>query len=470
MKAIITTDFFKHVALYIFCLFFLSNCKKFVEVDVPKTQIPSSLVFSDDKSANSAVAGMYSYMYQLNNANSTFGGWHLTICTALSADELTRPAVPSDQFLTNKLTADNGDISSMWQSCYTILYNANAIIEGLQQSAGISTPYKKQLTGEALFIRAFVNFYLVNLFGDVPLITTTAVTATQSVGRTDSSDMYKQIMSDLLQARDLLVSDYSFSNNERVRVNKFAATAFLARVYLYQRSWVNAEAEATTVIKNSTLYNLLPDLTTVFLKNSKEAIWQFYSFGGDGHTTVGAALIPTSTTTVPNFTLNKYLLGAFDSADQRKSKWTTMSVVNGQTYYYPSKYKQRLATTSTTSTTGEYDMALRFGEQYLIRAEARAQQGNINGAQADLNIIRARAGLPPTSANNQTTLIAAIEKERQTELFVEWGHRWLDLKRTGRINDVLGMEKVNWVASFALYPIPSVELNKNVNLTQNPDY
>lgn len=460
--------FQKHSFPYLVLMIVVTvSCNKFVSTEVPRNQVAAATVFSDDVSANSAVAGLYSYMYQLNNASSTFGGLHMTIYTGLSADELNRPNLPTDPFLINSIPSTESAIASMWQSCYTAIYNANAILEGLDASGSITLPMKKQLRGEALFIRAFVHFYLVNLFGNVPLILTTDVRQTAVIGRTPVDSVYKRIVMDLLESKSLLSDSYIYSNNERVRVNRFAASAFLARVYLYIGAWQNAIDAAGAVIDNTGLYALLADLNTVFYKNSKEAIWQFYSFGGDGHTTIGAALVPSSATSVPNYTLTSHLMNTFEPGDQRVLKWVTNSTNNNQVYYWPYKYKQRVGTAGIT---GEYDMVLRLAEQYLIRAEAKAQLNDITGAQEDLNKIRNRAGLQNTNANNKDALLAAIEKERQVELFVEWGHRWLDLKRTHRIDALLTPVKPGWQSARQLFPLPSVELSKNPALEQNPGY
>ena len=116
-------------------------------------------------------------------------------------------------------------------------------------------------------------------------------------------------------------------------------------------------------------------------------------------------------------------------------------------------------------------MVLRLAEQYLIRAEARAQQNNISGSQSDLNLIRNRAGLVNTAANDKTALLTAIEHERQVELFTEWGHRWLDLKRTNRADAVLGPIKApNWQPTDMLYPIPQTQIANDPNVHQNPGY
>jgi hypothetical protein len=107
---------------------------------------------------------------------------------------------------------------------------------------------------------------------------------------------------------------------------------------------------------------------------------------------------------------------------------------------------------------------------YLIRAEARARQNKIIEGQGDLNVVRNRAGLPDVSMTSQAALLAAVEKERFTELFTEFGHRWFDLKRTDRIDAVLGSEKPGWKTDAALYPIPDAQIQVNNNLSQNPGY
>jgi hypothetical protein len=120
-------------------------------------------------------------------------------------------------------------------------------------------------------------------------------------------------------------------------------------------------------------------------------------------------------------------------------------------------------------------MVFRLAEQYLIRAEARAQQGNVSGSQSDLNAIRTRAGLPNTTANDKASLLTAIQHERQVEMFTEWGHRWFDLKRTGTIDAVMSVIAPAkgggaWNSNKALLPLPLGDLQADQNLTQNPGY
>ncbi len=165
-------------------------------------------------------------------------------------------------------------------------------------------------------------------------------------------------------------------------------------------------------------------------------------------------------------------MNSFEPGDQRRSNWVDSVIVGSTTYYYPYKYKIGLVNTPTA----EYSTILRLGEQYLIRAEAKAQQGNIQGASADLDAIRTRAGLADTAANTQADLLTAIQHERQVELFTEWGHRWLDLKRTGAVDAVMGTGGAcaakggTWNTNWQLYPIPLSELQANPNIKQNQGY
>jgi hypothetical protein len=122
----------------------------------------------------------------------------------------------------------------------------------------------------------------------------------------------------------------------------------------------------------------------------------------------------------------------------------------------------------------EYTTVLRLGEQYLIRAEARAHLNKISEGLRDLNVIRQRAGLSDAMASDKNSLLNLVQHERQVELFTEWGHRWLDLRRTGKIDEVMGnyasQKGTSWSSNWALYPIPLYDITQNPNLTQNAGY
>jgi len=201
------------------------------------------------------------------------------------------------------------------------------------------------------------------------------------------------------------------------------------------------------------------------LAGSPEAIWQLQPVYNKLATAEGNLFIPRSGAR-PGYILTPELLTAWEPGDLRRAAWVDSVVNNGVSYVFPYKYKEA----SNNPPNGEYEIVLRLAELYLIRAEARVEQGNTAGAAADLNIVRARTGLPPTTATDPAVLLTTILHERQIEFFAEWGHRWLDLKRTGEAGAVLGAEKSGWQATDQLYPIPANELTENPTLVQNPGY
>lgn len=444
----------------------ITSCKKLVTVDPPADQLTTASVFANDESATAAVRGIYSEIMKNNNY---IGNGALSVYPGLTADEIVRTSVNStdDVFANNSIPASSFILlTNLWQKAYFHIYQANAVLENLAGATGISNATKNLLAGEVKFIRAFFHFYLTNLFGAVPVVAATDYTANAAVQRVDSAAVYGQIIRDLTEAQGLL--SVTYPSAERVRVNKWAAAALLARVYLYLGDWVNAENTAGAVI-NSGAYQLA-GLNSAFLPSSTETILQFLpAITQIFNTSEAFSFLPSSATVRPPYMLTDYLLTAFEAADGRKGAWTKSVTISGVNYTYPYKYKVRTGTAGAAKS--EYNVVLRLAEMYLIRAEARAQQGNPSGAQADLNTIRTRAGLSNTAAADKAVLLTAIEKERQAEFFCEWGHRWFDLKRTGRANAVLALQKSpNWQPTDVLYPVPQNEILLNPQLTQNPGY
>lgn len=452
---------------YAILLFMLTSamfsCEDFVEISVPRTDLTSKSVFTSDETAIAAISNIYSQM--LTGGPATGDIRSVTFQASLCADELENVNTGSfgqelQQFYENELLPLNSLVERNWREFYQYIYKANAILEGLRSAEGVTSETVKQLQGESKFIRAFSHFYLVNLFGDVPLILTTDFRTNTELGRTPSREVYQQIITDLKDAQILLSENYAFSSGERVRPNKWVAMALLARVYLYTENYSEAAALSSMVINNS-LYRLLSDLDSVFLTNSREAIWQLHRLS---NTNEAATFIFGGNPT--NAIIQNQFINAFEAGDNRAFDWVGRTGDGSNTLYYPFKYK----VVGSTNPVKEYSVVLRLAEQYLIRAEARTKLGDIPGAQADVNAIRNRAGLPNTNANDQPTLLLAIEQERKFELFTEWGHRWLDLKRTNQDNQVLSTLKTGWELTDALYPIPEIQIQNDPNTKQNPGY
>ena len=441
-----------------------SSCKKFVATEAPKTELVRSTVFTSDVLVNGALSGIYAGMA----GSSSYAGGDIqsyTLAGGTSSDELVR-ASTSDAFFTNALLPNNSYIQVYWTNMYQDIYRSNSVLEGLAGSTGVTESLKMQAAGEAKFIRAFSYFYLVNLFGDVPLVLSTDYRGNALVSRTPKAQVYQQIIADLKDAEANMAVDYTITKGERIRAIKWTAAALLARVYLYTGDWANAASEATSVINNSSLYGLVAP-GSVFLKNSTEAIWQFGKTSGNANE---ALIFPVSTTTPLTASVRPSVVAMFDNNDKRKTTWIVSNTFSGTTYYYPAKYKETVQTPVK-----EYSTVLRLAEQYLIRAEARAQQGLITGAgsaKSDVDAIRLRAGLAGTAAATKADMLSAIENERLFEYFAEWGHRWLDLKRTGRGDAILGPLKPNWASFKLLFPIPQLQIDNDPAMTgqQNTGY
>ena len=444
------------------------SCKKLIEIPPsPPTEIVQSQQFADSSTAMTAVALVYSYVGRETSSGFGYNDAKLPETTGLSSDELIYTSTNEPDmtgFIGYGLTNLNGAVATLWSDQYASLYPINAIIEGVSGSAGLSAGFKQQITAEMQVARALYYFNLVNLFGGVPLSLTTDYNVTNKLARASVDSVYGQILADLTSAKQNLGANYPSSGH--IRPNQLVATALLARVYLYRQQWQQAYDAANTVI-SSGVYSLTSDPNTTFLDGSTEAIWQLPATSGYYVTAEGYYFSPNYGA-APNFLVNTWLLKAFEPGDIRTKDWLGQMVVNGNTLYYPHKYKNIQASSPTT----EDYMILRLAEQYLIRAEASAELGNGAAALADVNIVRARAGLPASTANPaaQTAVLNAIMHERQVELFTEWGHRWYDLKRTGQAGTVLSAEKTGWTADAALYPIPILQLQNDVNLKQNPGY
>jgi hypothetical protein len=474
------------ISSFSFALIFCQiSCKKLVENDPPPNAIVSATVYTTDATAAAVLTGVYTKMANNGFAFAT-GLNSISVLAGLYSDELTLFGGTSNgnstlvRYYTNNLSS-SADVNP-WQGTYQCLIAVNTAIENLSNSTPLTPSVKQQLIGEAKFIRAFCYFYLVNFYDDVPLALTSDYRTNSNLRRTEKSDVYQQIITDLKDAQNLLNDTYldatlKASSSERVRPTKWAATALLSRVYLYTGDWVNAEAQASVIISNNSFFTL-STLNNAFLKASagnQEAIWQLQPVNS-GWNTEDARVFVLNTTpsgSKPVY-LDTLLVKSFETGDLRRTVWVKDTIYSGKPYSYPTKYKIAKSGSPVT----EYLMVLRLAEQYLIRAEARAQQNKLPEAIADLDKIRQRAGLSLIALTNpgisKPSLLTAILHERQVELFTEWGHRWLDLKRTNNVDAVMSivtpLKGGTWRPYKALYPIPSYDLMLDRNLVQNSGY
>ena len=448
--------------LFLFCL---SSCDSFVEVSLPKSQLTRTAVFEDYPTASAALTDIYSKMRESGMLTGLNSG--LSNQLGNYTDELMAYGTisnPSLNFYNNTVLPSNANIAEYWNAGYNQIYAANSIIEGSQASTTLSEENKKKLLGEALFIRALLHFYLLNLFGDIPYVTQTDYKLNSVVTRMETAGVYKNIIADL--EKSIAFLPVAYSSTERVRPNQYTAKALLARVYLYSGANAEAANEASAVLNQTSVFVLTNNISQVFLLNSKETIWQLKSEVAGQNTHEAEIFIFKSGPPVLT-ALNDDFVNSFGMNDLRKNNWIK-SVTNGtSTWFHTNKYKEA----EFTATSKEYSILFRLAEQYLIRAEARARQGELIGAKEDLNIIRSRSGLPATTAVSQEEILDAILQERKWEFFTEHGHRFFDLKRFGKVDAILSASKPGWETTNDLFPIPQSELSANPNLRpQNPGY
>ena len=449
---------------YIICCFvtfiYMNGCKKFVTIPTPKNQITTAQVFADSADAAAAILNVYITSGGLSNG---INGYGMSLIPGLSSDELYQTGSNSDyqQFYVNNVLPANSTNLGLWSGAYTNIYNANACISGITGSTGISAAAKTQLVSEAKFIRAFEFFYLVNLYGAVPLPVTTDYIVNADMPRTAPPGVYALIISDLTAAEQGL-PPYAGTNT---RPTASAASALLAKVYLYDGKYALAQAEAAKVI-NSGNFALENNLNNVFLTTSREIIWQLASISPNEGSGDGLVFVPSSAATLPRYVITPSLFNSFESGDMRKSAWITVNVVNGTSYPFPYKYKLGV----TTSAIDEYEVLLRLADIYLIRAEAEANQNDETDAAKDINVIRNRAGLQNTTATTQAELLQVLQNERRWEFFCERGNRWFDLKRWNLATTALSPVKTGWDPHDQLYPVPEAQINDNPYLTQNAGY
>lgn len=455
-------NYIKPIILFIAFLPFV-GCDDFVDVAVPYSQLTGNLVFEDANTANAAIADIYSKLRDTGMlTGSSLGS---AACLGLYADELVYYGANNENSLfiyNNTLLANTAAVSQLWNQSYHQIYCANAIIEGCERSETLSTANKNQFIGEAVFIRALIHFYLMNLYGDVPYVDATNYETNRLLPRMPVATVSASIIADLNRAIALLPENYLSA--DRVRPNRSTAIALLARVYLYKGDWAEASNAATAVLNNP-IYVWENNIDKTFLKECKATIWQFIPKVAGNNTDEGALFILKSG--APTFAgLRPELFQSFGSNDLRKTRWIA-SVTDGKTtWYHANKYKQK----SNTGTSVEYSIIFRLAEQYLIRAEARARQGDLIGAKEDLNVVRKTAGLSNTTAVTADAIVAAVIQERRFELFTESGHRFFDLKRNGALDSVLPTVKPGWNSTDVLWPIPEKELLANPNLVQNLGY
>lgn len=437
------------------------SCEKLLEVDIPENQVPSESVFETVQTANAALAELYFGLWN----DSPIAGDQTGKLLGIYTDDLTFYGVNANVGLAdlyqNQQIDSNSIISGYWASAYRLIYISNSIMEGTEKSSTIPQNEKDRIKGEALLVRSILYYYLQQTYGDIPFPTTTNYQVNQSLSKTVSNEVLIRLENDFNTSISLLSDTYR--STERIIPNRKVAQLMLAKIYMLQSRWSEAETTLKSITQNS-LYQFENDLSKIFVKSGTHILWQLKPKNpGDATKEVIAYYFAGAAPST--YALTNDLVNVFSLADKRKNQWILAVNVGNNTWYRPIKYK------NLTNNTTEYSIVFRLEEVYLLLAEALAQQNKITEALPYINATRQRASLSSlVMPISKQLLLDEIILENRKEFFAEMGHRFLDLKRLDRLND-LAPTKPNWKSFHRLWPLPQKELLLNPNMNpQNTGY
>lgn len=444
-----------HGLLFIWGWLSLSACSKFLEED-PNNAIPSETAITDVGTARAAITGVYDALqgYYASNYN-TLG--------TITADNVVFNGTLSQylQLDQNAIPTDNVTTVAAYQGIYKAINAANGVIAYVP---GVTDPLltqaeKEKILGEAYFVRALGYFDLGRGWGGVQLQLkpTANVSDAKGIKRSTLDQTYDQVLADLIEAEKLLPEDATTRN----RAQKSTARALRARLHLYRKQWADAEQYASQVIANTAKYELVPYksfFTAPFL--TKESVFEL-TFSANDRNSYWNLWYPSSAGGQYTLKPSNGIVAKLNNAAVGGSRNNLIAGTGNNVYGV-------LYNTSATSTDPAY--LIRIAELYLIRAEARAQQSKLtgtDGAIADLDAVRARAGVAGTTAVTQGEVLLAIEEENSIEFAFE-AHRWFDLVRTERAGAVLGLTNRN----YWLFPLPFSDVLSDPDLEgkNNPGY
>lgn len=387
--------------------------------------------------------------------------------------------------------ATSGHITNDWNGHYKIIYDANELINKAEASGDTSEGTLINIA-EAKAIRAFCYFELRRDFGEVPVNLKTISTPTDEIAPKNTiAEVDAQIIKDLTEAVEVLPLQWAAAY--KGRITKGMANTLLAKLYLYQQDWANAQTYAEKVI-NSGVYQLNPSYDAVFTKDGNNGsgsifeIQKTYDYAtkytnnfyesqgvrGTGAWDLGWGFnVPSAD-----------LVAAYEPGDKRKqttimesgqpdiygiltlptSPPLAQKYWNGKAYTYPSEREEY----GQNKNHWENIKILRYADVILIAAEASNELGQTGKAATYLNMIRNRAGLPNTTATGQGALRDAIKHERRIEFALEF-ERFYDLVRWNDALTVLG--PLGYQDKNKYFPIPQEAIDRSQGvLVQNPNY
>lgn len=428
------------------------SCSDFLD-QKPDNYISDAAVIQTLSSAKAALNGAYHDLA----SSSYYGGQYFDAGVNLAADNVTWTGSLNYyyDFDTHQYSAENQLLSYAWYAIYATVNQTNQVIDKVTVLNDGSESERRRIIAEATVIRSLAFFDLARTWGNIPVVkqATSSPTQFDGVKQTKAKDVYQLVVDDVLA----IYNDLSESS-DRVHVTRSAADAFLARVYLYLEQWDKAEQYASKVIDNGN-YALGTIQDLIDNKETAESIWELAyssSFTNQQSTYWRSPDQGGRHEWGPSKELVQLLADPTVGGD-RKAFYQDFSSAQVPDYFVGTLYHR--------STLDDDVIIFRLAEQYLIRAEARANQQNVSGALSDLNIIRCRANISEiVDVASTQELLNLIADERRVELALE-PHRWFDLIRTGKAESVLGIKTYQ-----TIFPIPYNDIQADKDLVQNDNY
>lgn len=439
--------------LALFALTAGSSCSNFLDV-APKESISDEVTISDKTSAETALRGVYSAL-----ASGDYYGTSFQSIGYLTGDNVQWTGSQSQvqEFINKRVNADNSTIAGAWNAVYRTINRANNVIAKVPTVTDpqLSQALKDQYVGEATFIRALAYFDLARTWGGVPLVTKPTLVPTDNSGikRSSATETYAQVLRDLDAAEPLLPA-----TTDRYRATRKTVWALKSRYFLYQKDWAKAEEFATKLVTDAS-YRLVKPFNAFFANDARGTQESVFEIFYNGTTEVNGhrgQWQPQTNGGTRQWAPNDALVALVNNPAVGGGR-SALVAKDNQNRWYGNLYYRTPAS--------DPSFVFRIAEAYLIRAEARAQLGNLTGSLADLNAVRDRAGVAPSTAATAADLLLAVENERRVEFALE-PHRWFDLVRTGRAAAVLNVTDPNRL----VLPIPVQQLLVDKALEQNPGY
>ncbi len=457
----------KQLSTLIVAAFLITGCD-ILEVE-PTAQIQASDAFTDKKGVMAALNGAYDIL------QSPAISQDVVVFGDLAADNLIHIGTKKEyrQISDQHVFTENAYVEGIWNDSYDGINRLNNIIERIDEASGMTETEKGEILAQCHFLRAFHYFNLVKFFGAVPI--REASTKSQSpeelnIPRSEADEVYEFLIGDLVTAGNLLAGK---GKQSAVYADEGAVTALLARAYLYTGQFAEALSMATGVLGMG--YALVDgaDYAAIFdeTRSNNEVIFQI-DFLNDNETSGMADwFMPDGRFEISAWdspARENSIFFAYADSDLRKAATVGASDITGSLEYFGNKYTDFVTNNDAT-------IILRLSEMYLLAAEASNEIAYVADGEAFdfLNTIRLRAGLSAyTSADlpDKESFRLAIEQERRLELAFE-GHRYFDLVRTERAEEVLPQLGPLTGVNQYLFPIPRSEFDTNESITQNnPGY